>query len=51
VWEAPAHLRDADEPPAAERFPHVYGPIDRAAVARVRTMRRDAAGTFVGADD
>lgn len=30
----------------AKRYPHVYGPIDPAAVLEVRTMVRDADGTF-----
>jgi uncharacterized protein (DUF952 family) len=30
------------------RFPHVYGPLDRAAIVEVRTMERGATGTFVG---
>ena len=29
------------------RYPHVYGPLDRAAVVRVRAMVRDDAGSFV----
>lgn len=32
----------------AERFPHIYGPIDPAAVLDVRRMVRDADGTFTG---
>jgi uncharacterized protein (DUF952 family) len=49
-WEAPAHpngraARD-DEP----RFPHVYGPIDVAAVGGARRLVRDASGLFVGYD-
>jgi uncharacterized protein (DUF952 family) len=35
-----------DDP--GERFPHVYGPIDRASVLEVRRMLRDADGTFTG---
>jgi uncharacterized protein (DUF952 family) len=30
------------------RFPHVYGPIDPAAVLEVRRMVRDADGEFTG---
>ncbi|MER7108989.1 DUF952 domain-containing protein [Streptomyces sp. NPDC000229] len=29
-------------------FPHVYGPVDRAAVTGVREIRRDAAGRVTG---
>ena len=30
-----------------ERFPHVYGPIDREAVVSVRPLQRDAEGRWV----
>ena len=30
-----------------ERFPHVYGPLDRAAITAVRPIRRDAEGAFL----
>jgi uncharacterized protein (DUF952 family) len=46
-WEAAA----PGPPPgiaADVRFPHVYGPIERAAVVRVRPLRCDASGTFLG---
>jgi len=29
-----------------ERFPHVYGPLDRAAIVEVRPMGRDTEGGF-----
>jgi uncharacterized protein (DUF952 family) len=32
----------------ARRYPHVYGPIERAAVRRVRRLERRADGTFTG---
>jgi uncharacterized protein (DUF952 family) len=32
----------------ARRYPHVYGPIDRAAVRRVRRLERGADGSFIG---
>jgi uncharacterized protein (DUF952 family) len=48
-WEAP----DPAPPPGAPagtRFPHVYGPIDRRAVARVRrlVLGPDGGPAFVG---
>ena len=35
-----------------ERYPHVYGPLDRTAITEVRPILRDAAGMFIwsGAD-
>jgi uncharacterized protein (DUF952 family) len=30
-----------------ERFPHIYGPINRDAVVDVRPLKRDAAGRWV----
>ena len=32
----------------AALFPHIYGPIDRAAVVEVRPIRRGVDGTFLG---
>jgi uncharacterized protein (DUF952 family) len=32
----------------APEFPHIYGPIDRAAIVGVREARRAADGAFVG---
>ena len=45
-WEAPSPA----PPPgsAVTEFPHVYGPIDLAAVVGVRRLQRDATGRFVG---
>jgi uncharacterized protein (DUF952 family) len=31
-----------------ERFPHVYGPLDRAAITGVRTYERDPDGAWAG---
>lgn len=46
-WESPAHpdgrAPSGDEP----LFPHVYGPLEIAAVAEVRTMQRDPAGRYL----
>jgi len=50
VWEDPAHIGSGGAS-FAPQFPHVYGPIDRAAVIDVQRVRRDGAGTFVGYDD
>jgi uncharacterized protein (DUF952 family) len=38
-------VRDED-PGIGRKFPHVYGPIDPAAVVEARTLRRDAAGNW-----
>jgi uncharacterized protein (DUF952 family) len=32
---------------AAEEFPHIYGPLETAAVVAVRSVRRDEAGRFL----
>ena len=46
-YEAPAPPhQDADAPSGDERFPHVYGPIDLAAVVAVIDLPADADGTF-----
>ena len=50
VWEDPAHIAGGGES-FAPQFPHVYGPIDRAAIVGVQPVRRDAMGHFVGYDD
>ena len=38
-----------DEP--GKPYPHVYGPIDRAAILAVAAVHRDADGTFTGIAD
>lgn len=43
---APAIYEDPDQ-----LYPHIYGPIDTAAVRRVRRIVRDGAGGFVGVAD
>ncbi|HEY1280324.1 MAG TPA: DUF952 domain-containing protein [Acidimicrobiales bacterium] len=46
-WEAPAHPDGAAPTGSEPMFPHVYGPLDRAAVIGVRRLVRS--GTrFVG---
>lgn len=48
-WEAPVHPdRLAGSDAAAPLFPHIYGPIDRAAVIEVRPVRRAESGEFLG---
>jgi uncharacterized protein (DUF952 family) len=32
----------------ARQFPHVYGPLERAAITRTQRVTRDEAGRFVG---
>jgi uncharacterized protein (DUF952 family) len=48
VWEDPAHPRPGDRPALAPKFPHIYGPIDRAAIIGVQTVDRAADGAFTG---
>jgi len=33
-----------------DRYPHVYGPLDRRAISEVRTISRDAHGAFLPID-
>ena len=47
-WEPPAHPSGEPAAPDAPLFPHIYGPIDRAAVIEVRPARRSPDGTFLG---
>jgi uncharacterized protein (DUF952 family) len=44
-WEPPAPLPDGWA--GAPMFPHVFGPLDLAAVVDVRQLVRDDAGSFV----
>jgi hypothetical protein len=46
-WEAPAHPDGRPAGPDEPRFPHVYGPVERAAVVDVRRIVRDEVGTYV----
>jgi uncharacterized protein (DUF952 family) len=48
-WEDPVPAPPAGS--AVTQFPHVYGPIDRAAVRRVRRLVRDRDGTCTGYAD
>lgn len=46
-------LRSLDAPwryDGDERYPHVYGPLDRSAITAVRPIGRDAKGAFVAID-
>lgn len=47
-WEAPADPVPNAGPQLAPLFPHIYGPIDRAAIVDVRAVQRAADGAFVG---
>jgi uncharacterized protein (DUF952 family) len=44
--EAEANM--GGDAPVRPLFPHVYGPIDRAAIAAVRPVLREADGRFIG---
>ncbi|MFE0101012.1 DUF952 domain-containing protein [Streptomyces sp. NPDC059009] len=46
-WEAPTPVPPPGAPRGA-RFPHVFGPLDRAAVERVLEVEWDGAGRAVG---
>jgi uncharacterized protein (DUF952 family) len=47
-WEPPADPAPNAGPPLAARFPHIYGPIDRAAIVVVHPVLRAENGGFVG---
>jgi uncharacterized protein (DUF952 family) len=32
----------------SQRYPHVYGPLDRAAIVAIQTIERDSDGSFTG---
>jgi uncharacterized protein (DUF952 family) len=32
----------------SQRYPHVYGPLDRVAIIAIRTVERDGDGSFTG---
>jgi uncharacterized protein (DUF952 family) len=46
VGRVPAPIRDENLTGGAELFPHVYGPLPRAAVVAVRPLRLRDDGTF-----
>ena len=48
VREPPAHPDGRPAEPDAPLFPHVYGPVEVAAVTAVRRLVRDADGRYVG---
>lgn len=47
-WEDPSDPLPSGEPALAPEFPHIYGPIDRAAVVAVHAVRREPDGLFLG---
>ncbi len=47
-WEPPAHPDGTEATTTEPLFPHIYGPIDRAAIAEVRPVRRAPDGEFLG---
>lgn len=49
-WEPPAHPDGSPAGTTAACFPHVYGPIELAAVVDVRRFVRDPDGTYLGID-
>lgn len=48
VREPAAHPDGSPVLPDDPRFPHVYGPIDRAAIVRAAPVRRAPDGGFIG---
>jgi len=47
-WEPPAHPDGRAAAPDDPLFPHVYGPLELAAVRVVRSAERTPEGTFTG---
>lgn len=45
-WEPPTDPAPNAGPPLAPLFPHIYGPIDCAAIVEVLPMQRTAEGEF-----
>jgi len=45
--EPPVPPPPPDHPLAGHLFPHIYGPIDRAAITMVRPIKREPDGTFI----
>lgn len=48
VREPPAHPDGRPAEPGAPLFPHVYGPVEVAAVTAVRRLVRDGDGRYIG---
>lgn len=48
IWERPAHPDGSPAEPGEPEFPHVYGPLDLAAVSDVRRLVRDGNRRFIG---
>jgi uncharacterized protein (DUF952 family) len=47
-WEPAVHPDGARAASTAPLFPHIYGPIDRAAISEARPVRRAPDGAFLG---
>ncbi len=45
-WEPPVHPATGESEPGSEKFPHLYGPLNLDAVARVLDFAPDATGLF-----
>jgi uncharacterized protein (DUF952 family)/GNAT superfamily N-acetyltransferase len=47
IWEAPAHPDGSATLPHEEFYPHIYGPIERAAVCATTTISKGPDGDFI----